>query len=195
MANEITDYDQYRAQESLQNQQYDRSTSPYAPQLMEDVQRTQAVLVEQTNPKRIVRDIILRLRGLEERPDGTLVKVAEAKLNKEGVDNIWFILDSHINQNVILSHLIDKEIANIMDAIQEDIVDDLALNWRNYGVSKKTDLDVINNSILVNIFMALKRAEGQNEKNWLGKISIENISGGNRFSPQKKESIWSKFRL
>jgi len=187
--------DNYRAQESLQNQQFDRSTSPYAPQLMEDVQRAQAVLVEQTNPKKIVRDIILRLRGLEERPDGTLVRIAEQKLNKDGVDNVWFILDSHINQNVILSHLTDKEITNIMDAIQDDIVDDLSLNWKKYGVLKKTDLDVINNSILVNIYMALKRAEGQNEKNWLGKISIENISGGQRFVPQKKESIWSKFRL
>lgn len=187
--------DNYRAQESLQSQQFDRSTSPYAPQLMEDVQRAQAVLVEQTNPKKIVKDIILRLRGLEERPDGTLVRIAEQKLNKDGVDNVWFILDSHINQNVILSHLTDKEITNIMDAIQDDIVDDLSLNWKKYGVLKKTDLDVINNSILVNIYMALKRAEGQNEKNWLGKISIENISGGQRFVPQKKESIWSKFRL
>ena len=42
---------------------------------------------------------------------------------------------------------------------------------------------------------ALKRAEGQNEKNWLGKISIENISGSPRVPIQKREGWLSKFKL
>jgi len=184
----------YKMQEALQQQQLDSNQSMYAPQMQEQIQHNQAVLVEQTNPKKIVRDIVLRLRGLEERPDGNLVQVAEPKLNKSGIDNVWFILDSHINQNVILSHLIDKEISALMEVIQNDLVDDLSLNWKIYGIDKKTDLDAINNSILSNIFMALKRAEGQNEKNWLGKISVENISSNSRI-PMKKESLWSKFRL
>ena len=185
----------YNAQSALQQQQIDAQTSMYAPQLQEQIQQTQAVLVAQTNPKKVVRDIMLRLRGMEERPDGSTVVVAEPKVNKSGVDNIWFVLDSHINQNVILSHLTEKEISNIMDSIQEDLVDDLSLNWKEYGITKKTDLDTINNSILVNIYLALKRAEGQNEKNWLGKISIENISGTSRPQFKKSEGFWSKFRL
>ena len=43
--------------------------------------------------------------------------------------------------------------------------------------------------------MALKRAEGQGEKNWLSKISVENISSVPRMSMNKKEGFWSKFRL
>jgi len=188
-------YDQFRAQEEIQRNQLESQQSVYAPQLMEQVQQAQAVLVEQTNPKKIVREVILRLRGLEEKGDGTYVKVAEPKMNKEGVDNIWFILDSHINQNIILSHLTQPEISNIMDSLQDDIVDDICLNWKKYGVKKMTDCDTINNSILINIFMALKRAEGQNEKNWLGKISVENISAGSRIPQPKKEGFWSKFKI
>jgi len=188
-------YDQYRAQEVLQQGQLDSQQSMYAPQLQEAVQQTQAILVEQTNPKKIVKEVILRLRGIEEKPDGTYAKVAEPKMNKDGVDNIWFILDSHINQNVILSHLTKEEIANIMESLQDDIVDDICLNWKKYGIKKMTDCDTINNSILVNIFMALKRAEGQNEKNWLGRISVENISSSSRMPMPKKEGFWSKFRI
>lgn len=188
-------YDQYQMQDDLQQSQLDAQMTAYAPQLQEQIQRAQAVLVDQTNPKRIVKSVILRLRGLEERDDGTLVKVAEPKVNKEGIDNVWFILDSHINQNIILSHLDKTEISKIITTLQDDVVTDLALNWRRYGIKKKTDLDAINDSILVNIYLALKRAEGQNEKNWLGKISIENISGGPRFQMPKKEGFWSKFRL
>ena len=116
-------------------------------------------------------------------------------MNKAGIDNLWFILDSHINQNVILSHLTEREIGNMMDTIQEDLVDDLSLNWKEYGIKKKSDLDTINNSVLYNIYLALKRAEGQNEKNWLGKISVENISGASRLPTPRKEGFWSKFRL
>ena len=188
-------YDQFRAQEAIQQGQLDSQQSMYAPQLQEAIQQTQAILVEQTNPKKIVKEVILRLRGIEEKPDGTFVKVAEPKMNKDGVDNIWFILDSHINQNIILSHLKEQEISNIMESLQDDIVDDICLNWKKYGIKKMTDCDTINNSILVNIFMALKRAEGQNEKNWLGKISVENISSASRMPQPKKEGFWSKFRI
>lgn len=189
------EYEQYQMQESLQQQSIDSQQGVYAPQLHEQIQQNQAILVEQTNPRKIVREIILRLRGLEERADGTLVRIAEPKMNKRGIDNVWYILDSQINQNIILSHLESKEISKIMDGLSNDIVDDLSLNWKEYGIQKKTDLDTINDSLLTNIYMALKRAEGQNEKNWLSKISVENISGGSRLPLPKKEGFLSKFRL
>ncbi len=185
----------YRMQEALQQQSLDAQTGMNAPQLFEQQQQQQAILVEQTNPRNTIKDIILRLRGIEEKADGTQVQVAEPKMNKRGIDNIWFILDSHINQNIILSHLTDKEISRLIEGVQRDLVDDLSLNWKEYGIQKKTDLDTINNSVLFNIFMALKRAEGQNEKNWLGRISVENISSASRLPQPKKEGFWGKFRL
>ena len=187
--------EQYQMQGMLQQQQIDAQSAMYAPQLQEQVQQVQAVLVEQTNPKKVVEMIMLRLRGLQKDSEGRLVKVAEPKMNKEGIDNIWFMLDSHINQNIILSNVEIKEIQSIMSSIQEDLVDDLALNWKRYGITKKTDLDTINNSILVNIYLALKRAQGQNEKNWLGKISVEQISGRGGMIAPKKDSFWSKFKI
>jgi len=188
-------YEQYQAQSQLQNEQAVAQQQQFAPQLFEQVQQHQAVLVEQTNPKKIVKDILLRLEGLEQLPDGTITQVSEPKMNKKGIDNIKFVLDSHINQNVILSHLVNDEIAHIMEAVGNDLVDDLALNWKNYGIRLKTDLDTINDAILTNIFMALKRAEGQNEKNWLGKIAVENITGHSGFQNQKKEGFLSKLKL
>ena len=187
--------EQYQMQGMLQQQQIDAQSAMYAPQLQEQVQQVQAVLVEQTNPKKVVEMIMLRLRGLQKDNEGRLVKVAEPKMNKEGIDNIWFMLDSHINQNIILSNVEIREIQSIMSSIQEDLVDDLALNWKRYGITKKTDLDTINNSVLINIYLALKRAQGQNEKNWLGKISVEQISGRGGMIAPKKDSFWSKFKI
>lgn len=189
------EFEHYEMQNAMQQKQYENQQSINAPQLYEEMQRQQAVLVEQTNPKKIVEDIMLRLRGVERKPDGTIVRVAEAKMNEYGLGRIWFILESHINQNVILSHLDSEQIAPLMDVLSNDLVDSLSLNWRDFGIKNKTDLDDINNSILMNIYLALKRAEGQNEKNWLGKISIENISPGLRIPSMKKDSFWSKFKI
>jgi len=121
--------------------------------------------------------------------------VGEPKMNEIGIKEIWFKLDSFINQNIILSHLTNHEITNIMNALSKSLVLDLQLNWRQYGITKKTDLDVINDTVLINIYAALKRAEGQGEKNWLSKISVENISSTPRIAGSKKEGFWTKFRI
>lgn len=185
----------YDTQAELQQRQVDNQGAMSAPQIAEQVQQAQAVLVEQINPRKVVEDIMLRLRGKRKNPDGSEQQVMIPKMNSKGTEAIWFILDSHINQNTTLSHLEREEIGAIMDVLQQDLVDNLSLNWKDYGIKDKTDLDDINNSILINVFLCLKRAEGQNEKNWLGKITMEMISGMSRGGKPKKESFWSKFRL
>ena len=189
-------YDQYKMQSDMQERQANSQKSIYAPQMVEQVQQAQAILVEQTNPKKIVKDILCRLKGIEINSLDEESKVAEPKMNELGIQKIWFILDSHINQNVTLSNLDKQEIRNIMDGLSEDLVDDLSLNWKIYGIKSKTDLDVINDSVLYNTFMALKRAEGGNEKKWLGQISIEQINqGGSKLPNVKKEGFFSKLRI
>ena len=187
--------EQYQAQAVLQAQNAQAQQQAYAPQLFQQVQERSAVLVEQTNPKRIVKDIVLRLKGMELLPNGQEHRVATPKMNQRGIEKMSFLLESHINQNVILSHLNNREIASMINSLSEDLVDSLALNWREFGIKDKTDLDDINNSVLMNVFLALKRAEGQNEKNWLGKITVEKIGAGVQMPRVKKGGFWDKFKF
>ena len=115
--------DSYKAQAELNRTQMEAQTGQYAPQMFEQMQQSQAILVEQTNPKKVVEDIMLRLRGKRKNPDGSEIKIAEPKMNDKGIESMWFILDSHINQNVILSHLDADEISSIMENLQNDMVD------------------------------------------------------------------------
>ena len=189
------DYEQYQMQEQINQNNRDFQQNMYAPQLYEQMQQNQAVVINETNPKKVVEKIMLRLRGVDMKPDGTLVRIAKPKMNEMGLEAIWFWLDSHINQNTILSHLEPENIKNIMLSLSEDLVDKLKLNKRKWGITDDTNLDDINNCVLVNIFLALKRAEGQGEKNWLGKISIENISAGVKLPGMKKQGWLDKFKL
>jgi len=182
-------------QSELQREGLEAQNALSAPQLVEQMQMNQSALIEQTNPKSTIKEIVLRMRGMEELPDGTRIKITEPKMNEFGVQNIRFILNSHINQNVILSHLDKHEIKNIMDAISNTLVDTLTLNLKKFGIKTKTDLDEINDSILINVYHALKRAEGQGEKNWLKGTTIEQISNHARMPKQQKEGFFQKFRL
>lgn len=186
-------YDNYLYQDALQEREL-QTRYAMDPNIQRSIQENQAVLVEQTNPSKVIDRIINVLKGVKN-IDGREVQFRNPKLNKEGLEEVEFILESHINQGGILSHLDEREIVKMMTVLRDDLTDAFALNWRIYGIQKKTDLDIILDAILFNVFYALKRAEGQNEKNWLGKISIENISGGHRPMPPKKSSWLDKFRL
>jgi len=189
------EYDSYQMQSALGKEQIEAQTMSYAPQMYNEVQQQQAILVAQTNPKKIINEIILRLEGFEIQPDGTKVKTSEPMLNKLDIESLKFLLHGHINDNVRLSHLERNEISKRIEIIGNDLIDSLMLNFYRWGIKNKTHLDDINNVVLCNIFDILKRAEGQGEKNWLGKISVEQISGGMRMPMQKKEGFLSKFKL
>ena len=188
-------YNQYQMQSDLQRQAGESQMSTYAPQIHEQVQQSQAILLAQTNPKEILKDIELKLRGEREREDGTIEQISPPLMNLLGISRILFFMDILINQNTILSHIEDREISKLIIAVGDDLLMDLAINWREYGVKDRSMLNLIEKSVLIPGFLALKRALGQGEKNWLGKITVENISQSRGGFAPKKEGILSKLRL
>lgn len=192
---EQNEYEHYAMQEQMNQNNREAQQMMNAPQLYEQVQQNQAIMVEQTNPKKVIETIMFVLRGVEKLPDGTIVQRYEPKMNKLGLDAVNFWLQGLINQNVILSHIESANINALMQQVGDDFVDKLFLNRRLWGITDSSNMDDINDIILCNIFFAMKRAEGQGEKNFLSKISIENISGGVRLPNMKKESFWSKFKI
>lgn len=186
---------EYNYQQSLQQQQMANQFAMNSPMMFNQQQEHQAVLVEQTNPSKIIDEIDLSLRGYERKYDGTLKKVSEPMMNDLGIGRMRFIMRSVINQNTILSHLEDSEISKLIIQLSDDIIDDLTLNWKYYNIQDKIMLDHIVDAIVFPAYLALKRALGQNEKNWLGKISVENISNAPRIPQAKREGFFSKIKL
>lgn len=188
-------YDEYKVQSDLNREANEYQQGLYGPQLLEQMQQNQAILIEQTNPKKVVENIILRLQGLEKRPDGSTIKVNEPKMNSRGIQNFKYILESYINQNIILSRLDEYQISKIIIQIGDDIIDDLTLNWRAYGIKEKTDLDIIHDTVIINVYMTLNRALLQSEKNWLRSITMEFLGSQPKMQQPKKGGFWDKFRL
>ena len=165
-----------------------------APALQQQSQQIQAALVEQTNPSHILDDVELKLRGYRQKWDGSFEKFGQPLMNDKGIGRMLFLLSTVVNQNTILSHLKDQEIGKLICRVDEDVVDDLVLNWKEYGITDKILLDSIVDAIVIPAFVSLKRAWEQNEKNWLNKIVLENVNNAPRLQP-RREGFMSKLKL
>lgn len=188
-------YEQYKMQEALQAQAGDAAIVQAAPQLYEHQQQIQSALVEQTNPSHVIKEIELSLMNKEEMPDGTIKKLGEPLMNDRGVNRMKFIMRSIINQNTILSHLKDAEINKLIMEKADNIIDDLTLNWKEYGISDKMMLDHIVDAVIMPAFFALKRALEQNEKNWLSRITVESVNSNPKLQQPKAGGFWNKFKM
>ena len=168
-------------------------TNLYAPTLHDQVQQHQAVVLEQVNPKKVVEDIMLELDGKEKDENGDIKVIGRPFMNEEGLQMIKIKLRSIVNQNSIMSHLDDGDIRRLMFLLAGNLRVDIGLNWREYGIVDRTTCDTIMDIVIVNAFTALKRAREQNEKNWLGRITVESINSAKR--ENKKEGFLSKFKI
>lgn len=186
---------EYVMQQTLQQQQIDAQMAAQSPYMMQNFKENQAILVEQTNPQRVVEEIELTLKGLERKSDGTYRRRGEPLMNDFGVNSLFPLMKSLINQGTILSHYEKKEIMRIMKEISNKLADELMLNWKEYGIKDKSHLDTVFMVIVFPAYSAMNRALEQNEKNWLSKISVENITNSPKISNAKKESFWSKLKL
>jgi hypothetical protein len=139
--------------------------------------------------------MFLTLEGKEEDEMGNIIKVGEPLMNDIGVSNMILLTRSIVNQNTIMSSLEKEEIARLIIQLGDDIIDNLTLNWKYYGITDKSKLDLIVSIILNLSYPALKRALFGGEKRFLGTTIVENISTTPRLPQQKKESFLSRFKL
>lgn len=187
-------YDQYQAQEALQSQAGEDQLKLYAPQMQEQMAQSQAVVIAQTDPLKIIENLKLLLEGKIRTPDGEIKRVREPVMNREGISRVLFLLGAIINDNTRFSHFKEQEINRILVKIADDITMDIGTRWREYDVKDRPMCDYIIDCMIIPSFAVLKRALEQNEKNWIGRIAFESINQ-NRLQQPKKEGILKKLKL
>lgn len=191
----VATYPQAEAQQTLQQQQIAAQMGMQGMQMYNDMQGNQAMLVQQTNPNKIIDEMLLQLKGKRRKEDGSIENMSDPILNDYGIQRAWFYASAIVNQGTTLSHLEEGEAGKITVDYGRGLIDELTLDWKQWGIKEKSWLDSIADTILIRCFLALRRAEGQNEKNWLGKITFENLNNAPKIQQPKKENWLSKFKL
>jgi len=187
---------QYGYEAQLQRERVGSEVSMQAPYLLQQQRDTQAALLEQLDPEKIILEMKLTLKGL--RFDETTGKTeieSEPLMNDLGIGRMIASVRSVVNQNTIMSALDERLINRLMIDFTDDIIDDLTLNWKEYGIKYKADLDRVEGICKRMALATLMRCLHGGERNFLGKTTVESINTAPRFMPQKKESFFSKFKL
>lgn len=187
-------YEQYQAQSALQSEGIGAQSSHHLPQLQQEVQQIQAVLIDSLDPRKIVTRILLEFQGLEETEEGEYRRIGEPIMNDIGIGDLRYILRSLINQHITMTWLDEARIRSIMEEFQRDLVYKIGLNWKRWNM-KKADKDLVNDVILMNVYATLMRALEKNEKNFIGRIVMEMLMPGKGMQPPKKEGLFSKLKL
>ena len=76
------EYEHLQMQREMQGEGISQQQIPMMPQLQEQMQQQQAILVRQTNPREMIEEIMLKLEGRDRNPDGTSRVIGEPLLNK-----------------------------------------------------------------------------------------------------------------
>jgi len=100
-----------------------------------------------------------------------------------------------VNQNTIMSALKETVIHKLIINLQDEIIDDLTLNWKEYGINEKTDLDTVEGLCKRTAYPALMRSKEGGERRFLGTTTVETINSSPRSLPNQKPSFLSKFKL
>jgi len=145
-------------------------TEPYEQGSTSVVQTgTDANLIMQTNPERIVEEIehTLKCEVFDHQRQKWVQKPGSTPfLNDVGLAAIITAIRGKVNQNTILSNLTEKEIQMLMIHLSDEIIGLIAMRYQEYEIDK-AHLTLLVNLIEDMCFLALKRCLNQGERQFL----------------------------
>ena len=134
-------------------------------------------LVKELSPKEPLYDIMENLRG--KIYDNRLQKYIEVEgatplMNDEGIDIFFHHATSVINQiNTMSNYTTDyNKIHLIVRMVIKHAIADFHLNWKDYGIKRKTNITVVTDKLMILGLSAFYHALGAGDR----KASTSNIS-------------------
>jgi len=186
---------EYEMQSNLNKEQLDAQQAGNASMMLQNQQETQAVLIEQLSPDKIIENIKLILEGSIRDEYGEIKKIGDPLMNQKGVNNLMISIRSVVNINTIMSAIREEKINEFMIDLMDEIIDDLTLNWKEYDIKNKSNLDKIEGIIKRMAYPAFMRSKEGGERIFLKGVTVENISSRPTFQPMKKEGFFERFKL
>lgn len=173
-------------------------TDPYNPY---NQNYGESSLVQQTNPKEVLFQIEMALRGKIEqvnedgRTEWILPIGCKPIVNQQGINSLMADAKSVINQNTILSNYDDEQISKLIVRLGKSVNRKIKMNWKDFGIDK-SNLDTAVFAVTDPAYAALHRAKKEGEKKFL-KTSVRavesyvtNQKDQNQTSSSDKIKFW-----
>lgn len=169
----------------FQQEQY-----PYYPYGQQTANPQDLSLVEQTNPKEVLKEIEMTLKGMTydyQKEEWKLLKDAQPIVNDLGVNSLMTDARPFINQISTLSNISIDQISKIVVNLGRTVKNKLKMNWKEFGIDK-SNLSTVVFAITNPAFMTGLRAMGEGERRFL-KTSVRAVeSYTSNATPQQSAS-------
>lgn len=148
-----------------------------------------------TDPRKILYEMELKLRGLEETRKG-FEKVADPLMNDEGINSVMSCVASVVNQNTVFSNLKERQVKGLMQLLIDNVTSDLMSNWSRYGIkadNRNTIRDTIMQTVVGPSYLCLLRPAEEGERAfWKGAIG-EHVMHNQNSASKAGQSKWNIF--
>lgn len=143
----------------------------------------------------IINQLIFNLRGLElvETPDGQVKadRVAEPKMNEEGIKAIQSFLTSKLTKIAASTYLTQAEINMIMKDAHEQLAYLFLRNHEKWQV-KEDEIDLIMYEILDILYLLLKKSYEDRERKYMAQTETITTIVQNQNQPTRKWNIFKR---
>jgi len=163
------------------------STAPdvnQAPVYPEDVylgqqqkQEESIGIIRELDPKKVLDMIRHYLNGeIYDEEEGKYVRVFDPLMNEKGIGKYLSIVSAAVSSLVTFSNFKEDDIMKLTLYVCENALPILYVNYKEYGIQDKSNLNILSNQILVMTMAAFRKALGAGDRNVIGRTIQETIS-------------------
>jgi len=193
----MVDYQNYEP-EGLEGNE-DAEILNYArPVKEEDKESAEIGIIRELSPKKVLEQLRMNLKGFfwdYEKKCYIEVKGYQPLMNDKGIAKYLSIMSAVITDLVTFSNYKDEEINRLTLYVCDKAIPTIHVNYREYGIHEKCDLDIIDIQIFNLTLAAFKKAVGSGDRNVIRNVTSENImqrSGFSQTPSQKQQGFLSR---
>lgn len=174
---------------------YDKLDEYPAPPEKKQDELAEVGMIKELDPKKVKDEIKMNLKGYEyDTQNEKWIKEREPLMNEDGINKYMTILSSVINSLLTFSNYKPDEINTYVDYVCSNTIPVIYINYKEYGIKHKSDLNLIETQLFNLTMAAFKKAMGAGDRNLIRGTVTESMATRMGYSsPQSQQkSGWEK---
>jgi hypothetical protein len=148
------------------------------PPQREEREPAEIGVIRELSPKKVLEQLRMNLKGFYydyETRNYVKIDGFEPLLNDKGIAKYLSIMSSVVTDLVTFSSYKEDEIAQLTIYVCDKAIPTLHLNYKEYGIQEKSDLQILDIQIFNLTLAAFKKAVGAGDRSVIGRTISENI--------------------
>ena len=174
---------------SQDENEFQQSVMP--PQFKEDKEAAEIGVIRELSPKKVLEQLRMNLKGHYYDYEKKMYKKIEGfepLLNDRGIAKYLAIMSSVVTDLITFSSYSQEEIPNLTLFVCDKALPVIHINYKEYGIKEKSDLQIIDIQIFNLTLAAFKKAVGAGDRSVIGRTISESIvSRSGMINPIREE--------